>query len=388
MTKFNIISSDSHVFEPPDLWTTRIEAKFRDRAPHVVRGEEYDMWYLDPYTHTSMGQATQAGRRFTDPATITIQASLDDVPVGTYEPAQHVKDLELDGVDAEVVFPTVGLVLYRLKDGELLSAIFRAYNSWLADFCSYKPDQLKGIAMINVDDVEDAVNELTRSRKMGLSGAMISTAPNPDPTDHHGYEDHKYEPLWAAAQDLNMPLHLHVGTVRYDRDMTWDRSPPSGLKDYAAAVDKMTWICHEVQRETWVRRAVTAMMFTGVFERYPKFQVGIVEHELSWIPHFLYMMDAVYKERQMFVTHRFKNDMLPSDFFHRNVFAGFQEDDAGIRLRDIIGVDNLLWGNDYPHSESTFPKSREILDRIFAGVPQDEREKIVAGNAARIYQFD
>ena len=185
-----------------------------------------------------------------------------------------------------------------------------------------------------------------------------------------------------------MPLHFHVATVRYDREIIWDRNAPSGLDEGYLAVDKMTWICDEVQREKWVRRAVTAMMFTEVFERYPKLQVGIVQHELSWVPHFLYMMDSVYKERQMFTTYRFKNDMLPSDIFHRNVFAESQADDAGIRLRDIIGVDNLLWGNDYPHSESTFPKSREILDLIFADVPGDERSKIVSGNTARIYQYD
>ena len=385
MTKLKVISSDSHVFEPTDLWTTRIEAKFRDRAPHVVKGEDHDRWHLDPGKTTSFGQATQTGNRFTDPSTITLLGYMDDVPMGAYEPAQHVEDMKLDGVDGEVVFPTVGLGMYRVKDGELLSAIFRAYNSWLADFCSYKPDQIKGIAMINVDDVKEAVDELTRSRKMGLVGAMISTAPNQDPTDYSGYEDPKYEPLWAAANDLNMALHLHVGCVRFDRQLKWDNSAAT---DYTEGVNKLTWICHEVTREQWVKRAAAAMIFTGVFERYPKLQVGIVEHELSWIPHFLWMMDSVYKERQMFVSYRFKNDMLPTDIFHRNFFAGFQEDDAGVRLRDIIGVDNLLWGNDYPHSESTFPRSLEILDQILAGVPEDERAKIVGQNAARIYEFN
>jgi predicted TIM-barrel fold metal-dependent hydrolase len=130
------------------------------------------------------------------------------------------------------------------------------------------------------------------------------------------------------------------------------------------------------------------MIFSGVFERYPKLQVGAVEHELGWAPHFLNQMDYTYTQRhRREFWHRFKEDMLPSDYFHRNVFLGFQEDGLGIRLRDLIGVDNLLWGSDYPHAESTFPKSKEILDDILADCTEDEKAKIVGGNAARIYHL-
>jgi predicted TIM-barrel fold metal-dependent hydrolase len=130
------------------------------------------------------------------------------------------------------------------------------------------------------------------------------------------------------------------------------------------------------------------MIFSGVFERYPRLTVAIVEFELSWAPHILTSMDYTYRERHGEAIYRFKDGRKPSDFFHRNVVLSFQEDAIGIRLRDVIGVDNMMWGSDYPHSESTFPRSRKILAEILAGVPEAEQAKIVGGNTARVYGFD
>jgi len=116
--------------------------------------------------------------------------------------------------------------------------------------------------------------------------------------------------------------------------------------------------------------------------------VAIVEFELAWAPHVLSSMDYTYRERHEEALYRFRDGVRPSDFFHRNVFLSFQEDAVGIRLRDAIGVDNMMWGSDYPHSESTFPQSRKILAEILAGVPEDEQAKIAGGNTARLYRFD
>jgi predicted TIM-barrel fold metal-dependent hydrolase len=130
------------------------------------------------------------------------------------------------------------------------------------------------------------------------------------------------------------------------------------------------------------------MIFSGVFERYLKLKLAIVEFEVSWAPYLLDSMDYTYRERHEEALYRFKGDTQPSDFFHNNVYLSFQEDTVGIRLRDIIGVDSLMWGSDYPHSESTFPRSREILAEILRGVPSDEQAKIVGGTAAKLYGFD
>jgi predicted TIM-barrel fold metal-dependent hydrolase len=260
--------------------------------------------------------------------------------------------------------------LYRVPDSQLLSAIFRAYNDWLADFCAPYPQRLKGIVMLNVDDVADAVGEIQRAANLGLAGAMIPLRPMDKRYDHPDYD-----PLWAAAQDLAMPLSLHVGTYRWSPGMPV-ASPTQDIVEFA-------------NREGDVRRAIAAIIFGGAFERYPRLKVGAVEFEVAWAPYFMNRMDNVYTERAQGVQHhRFQHGALPSDFFRQNVFISFQEDALGIQLRSYVGVDNLMWGSDYPHAESTFPRSREVVDRILHGVPDEEKRKIVGENVARLYHFN
>ena len=135
--------------------------------------------------------------------------------------------------------------------------------------------------------------------------------------------------------------------------------------------------------------SLTHMIFSGVFERYPKLQIGAIEEQLMWVPYFLDRIDYHYTQAATGTgVYRFKDDAFPSDFFHRNVFLSFQEDSLGIKLRDVIGVDGLLWGSDYPHQEATWPRSREIIEEILVDCTEKEKVKIVGGNAARIYRLD
>ena len=373
MANYGIISSDDHVFEPPDLWTSRVEPKFRDRAPQIVRmGEEGDWWCCDGLKVSHMGAGAQAGVRFDEPEKLSRSDLFDNVRPGGYIPEEHVKDMDIDGIDVSIVYPTAGFLMYNVvQDSDLLSDIFRTYNDWVAEFCSAFPKRLKGIAMLNIDDVQTGVKELERCAKLGYVGGMIPAYP----PEGRGYNTPEYEPLWAAAQDLQMPIGLHVSTNR-----------PGPGQEFSTP-DSVTPV-FQSDREHWVKMSIGHMIFSGVFERYPKLQVGAVEHELGWAPHFLNQMDYTYTQRhRRDFWHRFKEDMIPSDYFHRNIFLGFQEDGLGIRLRDLIGVDNLLWGSDYPHAESTFPKSKEILDDILADCTEEEKAKIVGGNAARIYHL-
>jgi predicted TIM-barrel fold metal-dependent hydrolase len=367
-----ILSSDSHVFEPPDLWTTRIDRAFRDRAPRMVRIDGADQLVVDIDTVLAgIGLISNAGARFEAPETISGQGRFEDVPRGGYDPHQHLADMRLDGVAGEVLYPSQGLFYFRVADGQLMSAIFRAYNDWLADFCRTDPARLKGIAMINLDDVEDGIAELERAARLGLAGAMISEYPLED----RRYDQPEYERFWAAAQSLDIPLSLHTATRRQGKIRG------AGAKTLRDASSRST-------KAFGPATSLCDMIFSGVFERYPRLTVAIVEFELSWAPHILSTMDYTYRERQEEAIHRFRGDVRPSDFFHRNVVLSFQEDGIGIRLRDVIGVDNMMWGSDYPHSESTFPQSRKILEEILAGVPEDEQAKIVGGTTARVYRFD
>lgn len=214
MTEHTLISSDSHVVEPPDLWTSRIAPQFRDRAPRLVKEDTCDRWYVDHHLNAgSYGVLVDAGKRFDAPETINFEGRFEDVPVGGYDPHAHVRDMAVDGVDVDILYPSVGLRLLRIPDSVLLSAICRAYNDWLGEFCAADPRHLKGIAMVNVDDVQDGIAELQRAAKAGLAGAMISVYP----TEDRQYDQPIYDPFWAAAQDLDLPLSLHVATNRPGR---------------------------------------------------------------------------------------------------------------------------------------------------------------------------
>ena len=367
-----ILSSDSHVFEPPDLWTKRIDNAFKSRAPRMERVGDVDHLVIeDGQMIAGIGLISNAGARYDAPETISDHARFEDVHEGGYDPAQHLRDMVIDGVYGEVLYPSQGLFYYKVADPQLFSAICRAYNDWLAEFCSVGPDRLKAIAMINVDDVADAVSELERTAKLGFVGAMITEYP----LEERRYDHSDYEPLWAAAAGLNMPLSLHTATRR--------------VLSNTALVERTV---HDASRRATkvLLPAISMcdMIFSGVFERYPDLRLAIVEFELSWVPYVLTNMDYTYRERHEEAQYRFKGDTLPSDFFARNVFLSFQEDDIGIRLRDRIGVDCMMWGSDYPHSESTFPRSRQVLDEILQGVPEEERAKIVCHNTARLYGFD
>ena len=374
MAGYRIISSDNHVMEPEDLWTSRIEPGFRDRAPRIVRFDDGDWWVCEGLKLFGAFGGTQAGLRFEEPEQLSHFSKVEDMRPGAYIPEEQVKDMDVEGIDVGIVYPTICLLLYNVPDSQLLTAIFQTYNDWIAEFCSPFPKRLKGIGVINTDDIHVGIKELERCAKMGLVGAMITVYPPED----RSYDSPEYEPLWAAAQDLQMPISLHIVTNR----------PGPGQQFVNMQYISPSFFANV---DHWVRMSLGHIIFNGVFERYPKLQVGSVEMELSWVPHFLDRLDYTYTQRaqgELYGWHRFKEDMLPSDYFHRNVFLAFQEDALGVRDRNLIGVDNLLWGSDYPHQESTFPRSREILEEILADCTEGEKAKIAGGNTARVYGLE
>ena len=371
MSAYRVISSDNHVMEPPDLWTSRVEPKYRERCPQLVSMEGGQVWVCDGNPGNSPGQGSQPGLRFEKQALARVDY-FENVRPGGYIPDEHIKDMEADGIDVSIIYPSAGLVLYgTVPDSDLLSDIFRAYNDFVGEFCSPYPKRLGGIAMINVDDVQVATTEMKRCRNMGFVGGMITVYP----PEGRRYDSSEYDPLWATAQDLEMPLSLHAATNR------WGSGEAFQMRHTAR-------LAHLCNMDMGVRMSLADIIYSGVFERFPKLQIGAVEHELSWVPHFVDRLDYNYMERPAgWEGNRYTEDMLPSDYFRRNVFLGFQEDPLGIRLRDIIGVDALQWGSDYPHHESTFPRSREILEEILEDCTEEEKAKIAGGNAARVYNL-
>ena len=172
MAKNRVISSDSHVVEPPDIWVERMDrAKFGNRIPHMVPAGDIDAWMVDNKETGGVGSIAQAGFRFDRPEEIVLKGSFDDVRPGGYIPSEHVKDMDIDGVHGGLVYPSIGLALYRdVEDPELARGIFAAYNDWLAEFCNAYPDRLKGAAMILVDEgVDLAMEEMQRVADLGIN---------------------------------------------------------------------------------------------------------------------------------------------------------------------------------------------------------------------------
>lgn len=371
----DMISSDSHIIEPPDLWTERIDAPYRDRAPRVVHEEDGDFWFIDGQKSMSF-LGVQTGDRFEKDATeLTTVARFEDVRPASYDPARYVEENRRDGVVGSVIYPSEALLAYGIPDSDLCSATMRAYNDFIAEFCAHDRARLKGIGLLNVDDPSEAVTEMKRVRDIGLAGVMITVLP---PSDR-AYDHPMYEDLWAAAVDLDLPISMHVATGR--RLLSASETQTSVREGVTEAAFYL--------QDHFVRKSIGEMIFSGVFMRHPKLRVGSIEHEISWAPFFLFQADYCYTDRPVRGDWlRFPDGTLPSDYFKQNVFMSFQEDRVGIRVRDVLGEDTLMWGSDYPHTESTFPRSREITGEILADVPRAEQERILRDNAAGLYGFD
>ncbi|MCA9504161.1 MAG: amidohydrolase [Spirochaetaceae bacterium] len=371
----DMISSDSHIIEPPDLWTERVDARFRDRAPRIVREDDGDFWYIDGQRSMSF-LGVQTGDRFEKDATeLVTVARFEDVRPASYDPARYVEENRKDGIVGSVVYPSEALLAYSIPDPALCSATMRAYNDFIAEFCTHDPARLKGIALVNVDDPAEAVAEMQRARRLGLEGIMITVLPPAD----RAYDHPMYEPVWAAAVDLDLPISMHVAT---------GRSALSASEKQTSLRTGVTEAAFYLQ-DHFVRKSIGEMIFSGVFMRHPKLRVGSIEHEVSWVPFFLFQADYCYTDRPVRGDWlRFPDGTLPSDYFRQNCFLSFQEDRVGIRVRDVCGIETLMWGSDYPHTESTFPRSREITGEILADVPQAEQQLILRDNVAKLYGFD
>ena len=211
-----LISADSHVVEPPDLWQTRTDARFRDKAPRVVRNGNVDNWVVgDDILIGSVGGPTQAGRRFTDLDQLSIEGNYEESPLAAYDPDERLKAMEVDGVVGEVVYSTIGTRLFTVDvRGDLLAACFRALNDWSADFGAAHPDKLKGTAAISFDNIPEAVVEIQRCAKLGLSGFVI---PAYQSEDEH-YDNPEFRPymerLRRYRHSCRHPLRAPYGLGR------------------------------------------------------------------------------------------------------------------------------------------------------------------------------
>jgi predicted TIM-barrel fold metal-dependent hydrolase len=362
MTAFRCISADSHIMEPGDLWLRYIAPKFRERAPRLIAGAEYDYYVCEGAELLPVAGVNQAGTASDELHAYGRYETA--VRKGAWDPDARIADMQRDGVDAEVLYPTMALRMFSIEDQAYQVACFRAYNDWISDFCDTYPKRLKAIALLPNCNVTDAVEEMKRVRKRGAAGVAMSISGD----DEQGYASNACDPLWAAAQDLDLPVSLHSLTER----------KRSGKRD----------ISDTVLECIWMQRALSHMVFAGVFERFPRLKLVSAENDAGWMGYLLERLDYVFDRRRNYFAMHLSRKTPPSELVRRATWLTFMRDRSAIELRDSIGVDRLMWASDYPHQDSTWPESQQMIDRLADGVPPPQRQMIVAENAARLYGFD
>ena len=334
------VSADSHVSEPPDLWERELPAKYRDRALH--------------FPNVELGKGLHAR-------------------VGGWDPVERLKDMAADGSSAEVLYPTLAKSVFiqfftEPLDLDLAKAGERVYNEWLIEYCQEAPDRLWGQAFLGLWDIDHAIHEMERAKSNGLKGVTTWVIP---PDDLPWTGDH-YERFWSAAEDLEMPISLHINTgfgayVTRPNELR-------GENPVATASRQSTG--HKIV----IMQTLTDLLLSGVFERHPRLKVVLAEFEVGWIPFFLEDLDRKSGRHSNLGLR-----LLPSEYFTRNVFATFMQDAVGGYLLQRWGADNFMSSNDYPHGGGIWPFWDDNVALTLSGLTPEVRRKVVGETAARVY---
>ena len=360
---YRLISADSHVNEPPDLWTKRVPQALRERAPRIERFDEGDAWIIEGVDDPiNFGMNACAGLA---PEEMRGWMRFEEIRRGGHDPSARIDEMLLDGVDAEVLYPTPRLfnAIVANPDPDYHVAMVRAYNDWLSEYVEYAPARFAGVAVIPNRGAEAAVEEILRvHERPGIRGFLMGCYPNGtlDPTA----ED---DAVWGLLQELGSSLNIHVALTQ--------RMPSA----------------HKAKLPGWGRifdvgDRMVQMIFDGIFERFPRLEVAIAEVDCGWLPYVKEQIDNNYHRLEP--RSRFGLAATPSETIAHNFHFGFITDLVGIGLRHEIGVERMLWSSDYPHISADWPHSWRTIDAAFSDVDPLEKELILAGNAKRLYGFE
>jgi len=374
-----IISADCHVdliWLPPDLFTSNARAELAERMPYVTDSEDGPVWVSKKGARFGLQNGMgSAGRKY-EPGVIHRADRM--AATGLYEdgrkgirrltdPDLRIKDQDLDGVSAEVLYGILG-ASQRLEDPRAATEVMRIYNDWLAEFCSTHPNRFAGIASIPNHDMAAAVPEVHRVAERGVvRGIEVALT-----TDMKPLFDPHWNPLWQAASDTGLPVHFHtIGGKKLDT---------TGMAQLQA---RQAFAVHITHFQLNMATKLMEIIYGGALEAYPELRVVIGESGIGWIPYVLDHMDLEWEDQFKDLTLKMK----PSEYWRRQCLATYQSDPVGIRLLDLLGEDNVMWGSDFPHPDGVWPDSREFLERETSGLPDATRRKLVGGNAARLYGF-
>jgi predicted TIM-barrel fold metal-dependent hydrolase len=362
MRQYRLISADSHFNEPPDLWVDRVPAALRDRAPRIERFDEGDAWVIEGVDDPiNFGMNACAGLA---PEDMKGWVRFEDIRRGGYDPAARIDEMDRDGVDAEVLYPTPRLsnAIIANRDVEYHTAMIRAYNDWASEYVAYAPERFGGLAILPNRGVEGAVAELERViDRPGMRGVVIGCWPNG--TLEVQPEDDK---LFGALAERGIPLGIHVSLSQ-----SFPAAHRAKLPGYGRFFD--------------APNRMIELVFAGVFDRFPELDVVFAEVDFGWVPYVKEQIDNNYL--RLDAVSRFGLERLPSEYIADHFHFGYMTDTFGLRNVQYVGAERVLWSNDYPHISADWPFSWRVIQSSMAGLSPADQRLILAGNAQRLYKF-
>lgn len=367
-----LISVDDHLIEPPTVWADRLPAEVRERGPRVVETDEgAQVWEYQGNIYPTLGLNAVAGKRREEFGNDPVR--YEEMIRGAWDPVARVKDMDVDGVQAQLCFPTfprfAGTMFLEGDDRDLALLCVRAYNDFVLDeWTASAPDRYLSLCILPLWDPELAAAEVERVAAKGAH--TIAFPENPTPLGLPSFHTDHWDPVFAACVEARLPLSMHFGT-------SGQRPPHSPDAPFAVIISLMG---------VNSMLAVADMVFSPMFHRFPDLKVALSEGGIGWFPYLIERMEGTY-ERHRFYT-GISDALTPREIVQRNVYGCFIEDDAGIEIRHRFGVDNIMWECDYPHSDSLFPHSRKHLEEALRDVPDDEAHKIAELNARALFRFD
>jgi predicted TIM-barrel fold metal-dependent hydrolase len=342
---------------PVDLWSARLPAALRERGPRVEHQGELDWWVCDG------AMLGPSGLKMLGDYNATTRAGIEDDGFRASTPALRLRDMDLDGLRASVIY---GPSLFGLPiaDQELKATCLRAYNDWADEFNSYDRARLCVLPVLPTHSPQAAIGELERVAGLGHRGAIIS------PFEFR-VADPAWEGLWAAAAETRLPLSFHIG-----HGTSYLKVAPGSWELAAfASVAPMQ-----------LDEPLAAMIFSGALERHPGMRLVLAESGIGWIPYFINRLDQTGAKHVPKATD-YQIKAKPSEIFRRQVYATFEEEPLGPQLIPLLGPDNFMWASDYPHPDSTFPHSADAIAEAFAGLDDSIIRKVTAENCATLYRF-
>jgi predicted TIM-barrel fold metal-dependent hydrolase len=361
---YRLISADGHLMDPPDLWTSQAPAKYRDQVPRMERFEQGDAWVMPGRdTPSPFNWVACAGRA---PDEQGLWCRFEDINPACYDAKARVVALDLDGVDAELLFPNGLDWVIDSSDREFHLTMTRIYNDHLSSFCATAPDRFGGAALLPATGVDDAVAEIERLEGMpGIVTFLLKRYPHGDST-LTGAEDDK---VWAAIEDTGKPVTIHV-SLRSAASFNMAAMALPGTVHFHDAPTRML-----------------EFIFSGVLDRFPGLNVFLAEIDCGWLPYYAQQCDDNYLRHSKSELRDVHLARMPSEYMKERFPASFITDPYAVENRHAVGIERMLWSSDFPHITSDFPYSWKTVNATFMGVPDDERHAILAGNAQRLFGF-